>query len=54
MFPGFLVLFILDLKVMLMQASFLEALLTQGYHFAPKDWSNIVVVKRLGQPPAEV
>jgi len=36
------------------QASFLEALLTQGYHFAPEDWSNIVVVKRLGQPPAEV
>jgi len=36
------------------QANFLEALLSTGYHFSPEQWSNIIVVKRLGQPPAEV
>jgi len=36
------------------QANFLEALLTTGYHFSPAQWPNIIVVKRLGQPPAEV
>jgi len=36
------------------QANFMEALLTTGYKFSPTQWSNIVVVKRLGQPPAEV
>jgi len=36
------------------QANFMEALLTTGYKFSPMQWSNIIVVKRLGQPPAEV
>lgn len=32
----------------------MEALLTTGYQFSPAQWSNIIVVKRLGEPPAEV